>query len=308
MATPAERVPPAYGTGAWASNLPPRVQVPLAAALFSTGGAAIKWCTFGAFQLGTFRALIAGAAILVLVPAARRGWSWRAALVGIAYAMTTLLFVLANKLTTAANAIFLQSTSPVFVLLLAPLLIREPVRRADVVQLIVTAGGMALVFAGADQPVATAPDPRLGNLVAAACAITWSFTLIGYRWLATRGTSPAAAAVIGNGLAGVAALALGWPFAAGRWSDWAAVTYLGVFQLALPYVFLAYAIPRLRALEVALLLLLEPVLNPVWAWLVHGETPSGWALAGGAVILGATAARVVSARASRPGRGDDRTA
>jgi drug/metabolite transporter (DMT)-like permease len=81
-----------------------------------------------------------------------------------------------------------------------------------------------------------------------------------------------------------------------------------VFQLALPYVFLAYAIPRLRALEVALLLLLEPVLNPVWAWLVHGETPSGWALAGGAVILGATAARVVSARANRPGRGDHRTA
>jgi len=148
----------------------------------------------------------------------------------------------------------------------------------------------------------------IGNALAVGCAVSWSFTLIGYRWISAHATSPAAAAVLGNLIAGVAALALGLPFEAGRASDWAAVAYLGVVQLALPYVFLSYAVPRLGALEVSLLLLVEPVLNPVWAWLVHGETPSGWALVGGLLILGATVVRVVASRGMGSGTSDDRTA
>lgn len=278
----------------------PRLQVAVAAALFSTGGAAIKWCGFEAFQLATVRAAIAGAALLVLVPAARRGWSWRAWLVGLAYAVTTLLFVQANKTTTAANAIFLQSTSPVFILFLAPLLLKEPVRRADLVQLGVTLAGMSLFFVGTQRQFATAPHPVLGNALAAGCAVSWSFTLIGYRWLARHGISPATAAVSGNFTAALIGLAAGPPFASGDAGDWVAVVYLGLMQLALPYVFLSYAIPRLRALEVSLFLLVEPVLNPVWAWLVHRESPSGWALIGGALILGATLLRALPARRSGP--------
>jgi drug/metabolite transporter (DMT)-like permease len=277
----------------------PRTQVVLAAALFSTGGAAIKWCAFGALQLAAFRAAVAGLALAILVPASRRDWSWRVLLVGVAYGVTTLLFVQANKLTTAANAIFLQSTSPVFILLLAPLLLKEPVRRADLLQLAVTAAGMALFFVGTERRFVTAPNPMLGNALAAGCAVTWSFTLVGYRWLASRGTSPASAAVAGNVIACIVAVAAGLPFEPGRTADWLTVGYLGLVQLALPYVFLAYAVPRLRALEVALFLLVEPVLNPVWAWLVHGETPSGWALTGGGVILGTTIVRALSARRSR---------
>jgi drug/metabolite transporter (DMT)-like permease len=271
------------------------LQVALAAALFSTGGAAIKWCGFGAFQLATFRAIIAGVALLVLVPAARRGWSWRAGLVGLAYAVTTLLFVLANKTTTAANAIFLQSTSPVFILVLAPVLLKERAQRADLMQLGITLAGMSLFFLGTPRQYATAPNPVLGNALAAACAVSWSLTLIGYRWLAGQGISPATAAVSGNFTAALIGLGAGLPFTAGSVGDWAAVGYLGLFQLALPYVFLTYAIPRLRALEVSLFLLVEPVLNPVWAWLVHGESPSGWALAGGAIILGASLLRALRA-------------
>jgi drug/metabolite transporter (DMT)-like permease len=105
--------------------------------------------------------------------------------------------------------------------------------------------------------------------------------------------------VAGNVIACIVAVAAGLPFEPGRTADWLTVGYLGLVQLALPYVFLAYAVPRLRALEVALFLLVEPVLNPVWAWLVHGETPSGWALTGGGVILGTTIVRALSARRSR---------
>src|SRR5205823_13446789 len=110
----------------------------------------------------------------------------------------TLLYVQANKHTTAANAIFLQSTSPLFILLLAPVLLGEHATRRDMAQMAVMGVGVGLFFLGSDQPSATAPNPALGNVLAAVCAVTWAVTVIGYRWLAGRGASVAAAAVSGN--------------------------------------------------------------------------------------------------------------
>ena len=278
----------------------PRAKIVAAAVLFSTGGAAIKWAAFDAWQLAGFRAAIAMLTIFVLIPESRRGWSWRTALVGFAYATTTLLYVQANKHTTAASAIFLQSTSPLFILLLAPRLLGEHASRRDLAQIAVMGVGLVLFFFGLDQPSATAPNPALGNALAAACAVAWALTVIGYRWLAARGTSVAAAAVSGNLTASVLALIMAQPLAAGRPVDWAIVAFLGVCQLGIPYLFLARAVPQLRALEVGLFLLIEPVLNPIWAWLAHGETPGPATIVGGALILGATAGRVlVDSRAAR---------
>jgi drug/metabolite transporter (DMT)-like permease len=271
----------------------PRSKIIAAAVLFSTGGAAIKFCGFGAWQLATFRATIAMITILVALPEARRGWTWRTVLVGFAYAATTLLYVQANKHTTAASAIFLQSTSPLFILLLAPLLLGEHATRRDIAQMAAMGVGLGLFFLGHDRPSVTAPNPALGNVLAAVCAVTWAITVIGYRWLAARGSSVAAAAVAGNLTAGVTALIMAQPLVAGRSVDWAVVVFLGVFQLGIPYLFLARAVPRVRALEVGLFLLIEPVLNPIWAWLVHGETPGPATLLGGALILGATAGRMI---------------
>jgi len=271
----------------------PRSKIIAAAILFSSGGAAIKWCSFGAWQLAACRAGVAMLTILILLPEARRGWSWRTIVVGFAYAATTLLYVQANKHTTAASAIFLQSASPLFILLLAPLLLGEHATRRDITQMAVMACGLGLFFLGLDRPSATAPNPALGNVLAAICAVTWAFTVMGYRWLVARGGSVAAAAVAGNLTAGTIALVMAQPLAAGRPGDWAVVVFLGVCQLGIPYLFLARAVPRIRALEVGLFLLIEPVLNPVWAWLVHGETPGPATLVGGAVILGATAGRMI---------------
>jgi len=173
----------------------PRSKIIVAAVLFSTGGAAIKWCGFGAWQLAAFRATIAMMTILVVLPEARRGWTWRTLLVGVAYAATTLLYVQANKHTTAASAIFVQSTSPLFILLLAPLLLGEHATRRDIAQMAVMGVGLGLFLLGHDQPSATAPNPALGNVLASVCAVTWAFTVIGYRWLAARGSSVATAAV-----------------------------------------------------------------------------------------------------------------
>lgn len=280
----------------------PRLQLVLAAACFSTAGTAIKWCAFGAAQVALFRALVASAAILLLVPEARRGWNARVALVAVAYAAAGILFVFANKLTTAANAVFLQATNPLFVVALAPWLLRERVRAADLGFMGVLGAGLALLFVGGGRRFATAPDPLLGNVLGAGSAVAWAFTLTGYRWLAReRGGAAARGAVAGAAAAGnllvvLLALPLAWPLVAGRAADWLVVGYLGVFQLGLAYVFLARAIDRVPALEASLFLLAEPVLSPVWAWLVHGERPGPLALVGGAVILGATAGRVTASR------------
>jgi drug/metabolite transporter (DMT)-like permease len=231
--------------------------------------------------------------ILVLLPEARRGWTWRTLVVGIAYGTTTLLFVQANKLTTSASAIFLQATSPLFILLLAPPLLGEHATRRDFAQMAVIGVGLGLFALGHDQPQATAPNPVLGNALAAMCAVTWSFTVIGYRWLVSRGTSVATAAVAGNVVATVFAFVMAQPLVAGRPVDWATVVFLGVCQLGIPYLFIARAVPQVRALEVVLFLLIEPVLNPIWTWLVHGETPGLGTLLGGAIILSATAGRVL---------------
>lgn len=268
----------------------PRVQLALAAALFSTGGAAIKLADFSAWQVLAFRAAVAMGTILVLVPESRPPgtWGWRPALVGLAYAATTVLFVQANKLTTAANTIFLQNTNPLFLLVLGPLLLGERTSRRDLAYMAVLGAGMALFFVGTPRRFSTAPNPLLGNVLAAGCSLTWALTLVGYRWLSRHGVSVATAAVMGNLLASLVALPHALPVGRGHGADWLVVLYLGVLQLGLPYVFLTRAIPRVTALEASLVLLIEPVLNPVWAWWAHGETVGRWALAGGVIILSAT--------------------
>jgi len=274
-----------------------RLQLVLAALCFSTAGAAIKWCAFGPSQIAAIRALVAMLAILVLIPESRHGWSWRVAVVGVGYAAAGLLFVFANKLTTAANTVFLQATNPLFVVVLAPWLLGEPVTRADLRFMGVLALGLALLFVGGGQrQFATAPEPLLGNVLAAGSAAAWAFTVTGYRWLARQrseygaGHGPiAAAAACGNLIVFLACLPAALPLAAGRPTDWVIVIYLGVFQLGLAYVFLSRGITRVPALEASLFLLVEPVLSPVWAWLAHGETPGPLAAIGGVVILAATA-------------------
>jgi drug/metabolite transporter (DMT)-like permease len=272
-----------------------RCQLVLAALCFSTAGAAIKWCGFGPWQIAGFRALVAMLAIVALIPEARRHWSWRVGLVGVGYAAAGLSFVFANKLTTAANTVFLQATNPLFVVLLAPWLLREPVRPADLAFMGALAIGLALLFVGGERRFATAPSPVLGNVLASGSAVAWAFTVTGYRWLARQGAlggrdhgPVAAAAACGNLIVFLVCLPGALPLAAGRATDWLIVIYLGVFQLGLAYVFLSRAITRVPALEASLFLLAEPLLSPVWAWLAHGETPGPLAVVGGVVILTAT--------------------
>ena len=279
-----------------------RGQLVLAAALFSTGGAAIKAASLTGYQVASFRSGIAALTLFLLLPQARRGYTWRSMAVGVTYAATLLLFVLANKLTTSANTIYLQSTAPLYILLLAPFLLKEPIRLKDLWFMVAIAVGMILFFITRQVPLATAPDPRTGNLLAALTGLTYGLTVMGLRWLARgpeRG-SQMAAMVTGNALVFLLVLPAALPVTGASVVDWSVVTYLGVVQIGVAYMFLARGIEGVPAFEASLLLLVEPALNPVWAWLVLGEQPSSWAIVGAVIIFGATTVRTwLEARSAR---------
>jgi drug/metabolite transporter, DME family len=270
-----------------------RLKLVAAAVLFSTGGAAIKATTLSGWQVASFRSGVAALAVLLLAREARRMWSWRVLLVGAAYAATLVLYVTANKLTTSANTIFLQATAPLYMVVLSPLLLRERPRRKDLIVMLAVAAGLALVLAGHDAPVVTAPNPGRGNLLAAMSGLTWALTVCGLRWLGAseEGSAGVAAVVAGNFIACLATLPFALPLLSSRPSDWIVVGYLGVFQIGVAYIFVTTALKRVTAIEASILLLVEPALNPFFAWFVHGERPSHFAIAGGVIILGATTFR-----------------
>jgi drug/metabolite transporter, DME family len=204
-----------------------------------------------------------------------------------------VLFVAANKLTTAANTIFLQYTSPLYLVLAGPLLLGEPVRPRDLAYLSVLLASLSLFFVDAPTRSESAPQPMLGNALALSSGAFWAATALGLRWMARpeSGGAPVETAVAcGNLIAFVTCLPAALPIRA-TLSDVAILFYLGVFQIALAYYFLTRGLRSVTALEASLLLLLEPVLNPLWAWLVHAERPGPWSLVGGAMILLATTAK-----------------
>jgi len=297
-----------------------------AALLFSTGGACIKVLAgLSAWQRAGARSLIAALFLLLVWPQARRGYSWQSLFFSVFYAGTLACFVAGNTFTTAANAIFLQSTAPLYVLLLSPLVLKEKVRRADVYFMVALAAGLALCFGGdlwspAAHAQATAPRPLLGNVFGIASGFLWAATLIGLRLFGRRshgevsGAAGAGASVVVGNLTCFLVCMLIASFAGdgffrgladldGR--KIAVLVFLGCFQVGLGYVLVTRGMTRIAAMEGSLLLLVEPVFNPIWSFLLLSERPGNWSLAGGALILGATGMNSwVSARAAWLARGN----
>jgi DME family drug/metabolite transporter len=266
-----------------------RLAILAAAFLFSTGGAAIKAASLNAWEVASYRSWIAAVALIALVPAARRRWSWRMVPVGIAYALTLVLFVFATKFTTSANAIFLQATAPLYLLFIAPWFLGERLGARDLIGPAAIAGGMALFFVGRESNAMTAPNPWLGNLCGAASGLTWALTVTGLRWLNRQGAPGGyATAAMGNVFAGALAVVPALPIPSFSLADVLVLLYLGTFQIALSYYLLNHGLAKVPAFEASILILLEPALNPVWTYLLHGEVPATLAMFGGGVICAAT--------------------
>ena len=276
----------------------------LAAGMWSTGGLFIKWVSLDAMGVTMWRALFAGITMAVVSGAGfgvlRRSnrFEWSVAL---SYALTLLFFVLATKLTTAANAIFLQYTAPLHTLWLSRLLLDEQPRRIDLICLATAFGGMGLFFVGRLDAADT-----WGNLAALASGLAFGlfFTLL-RRPECKEETRPRAM-VLGSML--LAATGLAWNLGAGDGDvfvpspgDMAGLLFLGVVQIGLAYVVFSFGIARVRALEAGLIGMLEPVLNPVWVFLALGEQPGMWAIAGGTIIVAAVLARAAISERGNPG-------
>ncbi len=250
------------------------------AILWSLGGLLIKWIDWNPLAIAGMRSLI-GAVVIALVfhKELRLTGSFEQIGAAVAYAGTVVLFVVANKLTTAANAILLQYTAPVYVVLFSPWFLGERAQRNDWLSLAVILVGMLLFF-GDELSL----DGYLGNGVALASGFCFAWLTLFLR--RHREESAMSALVLGNLLAGL----IGLPFMFQSMPDatgWVGLLLLGVVQLGLPYVMYALALRHVRAVEGILLPMIEPVLNPVWVFLLLGETPGPLALLGGAIILGA---------------------
>jgi drug/metabolite transporter (DMT)-like permease len=278
--------------------VPPILFVLAAALLWSTGGLFIKATPLGALELSFGRALFAAATIAYLT----RREGFRANGVTLAasalYAALLILFVVANKLTTAANAIFLQYTAPVYVLFLEPWMYGEPRRRSDLFVVAACLAGMSLFFVGQLRPQDVA-----GNLTALASGVCFAFFMLLLRHPRAGRVNRASSALYGNLIICVVCLV---PFARAADEmtarDLAIAFYLGVFQIGVAYTLFTLGIRRgVRSLDAGIVGYIEPMLNPVWVFLFIGERPTPFALAGGAIIVSAVAAHTVGlARRASP--------
>jgi drug/metabolite transporter (DMT)-like permease len=258
----------------------------LTALLWSTSGLFIKLLHWQPVSIFSARGLVASMVFLIWL----RRFPLRITLslaAGVAgYMGAQFLFIFSTRLTTAANAIFLQYTAPIYVLLLGVWFLRERPLLIDWITMVVIFAGMLLFF-GHD----LALEGLYGNLAAILGGVALAVMFVATR--AQKDSHPAQIFLIGSCLGGM----IGLPsLLQETWNptDVAIVVYLGIFQTGLASALYSIAIRQVPALESNLILMLEPVLNPLWVFLFIGESPDSLALAGGAVVLGAIAARAVA--------------
>ncbi len=260
----------------------PLVFVFAAAFLWSTGGLFIKWNTLSGLELSFCRSLFAMITVAILTRREGFGLNKISGVASVLYAVLLVLFVLSTKATTAANAIFLQYTAPVYVLIFEPLIYKEKFRTRDLVTVLVCLGGMALFFVGQLRPQDIA-----GNIMALTSGLCFAFYFLLLRHPRAREVNRASSVIYGNLLAVMALAPWGLPALLNiNAHDALIVSYLGIVQLGIAYALFTEGMARgVRSLDAGIICYIEPALNPVWVFFVLGERPSRWALLGGSIIV-----------------------
>ena len=267
----------------------------LAALCWSFGGVLIKRIDWPPLAVAGGRGIIAALFLVATTRGLKFTWSPVQLGAAVAYAGTTVLFVLANKLTTAANAILLQYTAPIWIAMFGAWFLGERTTRADWATIAAVLAGMALFFADGLQFRSVA-----GNLFGLASGVSFALMILTLSRQKNSGP-PVESIILGNLLA----FAIGLPFMLRAplpsADGLATLAVLGVVQLGVSYWLYARALRHVTALEAVLVPVIEPILNPVWVLLALGEKPSALALVGGAIVLTAITFRaVLSVRAGRP--------
>jgi drug/metabolite transporter (DMT)-like permease len=264
----------------------------LTAFLWSIAGLFIKVIDWNPFAIAAARSFVAS--LVVLAWLRRPRFHWSPAQVGAALAQTAtmLLFVAANKTTTAANAILLQYVGPVFTAIIGAWLLKERARWEHWAAFVFVAAGMVLLFMDK-----LGGGRLLGNVLGLLAGLTFSFCYIFLRM--QKDASPLESMLLAHWLTAAIglAVALFLPAPHLTWKAAGAIAMLGVFQVGVAAILFSYAIRRVTAVSANLIAVIEPVFNPLWVFLALGERPGPTAIAGGAIIIAAvTGASIVSAR------------
>ena len=250
-----------------------------AALCWSLGGVLIKWVDWNPMAIAGARSLIAAVFVWFAFPGMKFSWSFYQLAGAGAYAANMVTFVVANKMTTSANAVLLQYTAPAWVAFFSAWFLRERIRRSDWVTISLVMGGVVLFFM--DKLTFTG---FWGNMVAIASGFSFGWVFLLFRRQKEDG--PYGSLFLGNILAGIICLPFMFQGSPGG-QGIAVLLLLGIVQLGVAYSLFSVATRYVTAIDAALILLLEPLLNPVWTFLALGEVPGPWALVGGAIILAA---------------------
>ena len=262
---------------------PPKSSLPylmlvITALLWSTGGFLVKGIQWHPVAIAGMRSLIAAAVILIAIRKPELTWSLPQLGGAVCYAGTVILYVIANKLTTAANAVLLMYTAPIYVIIFGPWFLKEKASRRDWLAVGAVMVGIVVFFMDK-----LSPEGFLGNMLAVLSGVSFAWMTLFLR-KQKRG-SPVESVFLGNLLAA----AIGLPFflreELPEINGILMLIALGTLQLGFSYVLYTKAIQKVRAFEAVLITMLEPVLNPVWVFLLLGEVPGNWALAGGTIVM-----------------------
>ncbi|MGM9572185.1 MAG: DMT family transporter [bacterium] len=257
----------------------------LAAIGFSIGGLFIKSVAWSPLAIAGTRSAIAAVVILLCIGKPRFTWSKPQLIGAFSYMATVICFVLATKLTTAANAILLQYTMPLFIAFFSYYFLRERVTRADWLTILVIFCGMVLFFFDNLNT-----HGMVGNLIAILAGASFASCTICIRM--QKDSSPLETTLLGNLFTALVAVPFwfqGLPDAVSCFN----LLILGVFQLGLPYVAYTLALKKVEALEASLVAVIEPVLNPLWVLVFVGEAPGIWAVIGGSIVLISSVGRCI---------------
>lgn len=271
--------------------IPPVLLVLLAVLLWSTGGLFIKLTTLNAFHVNLGRALFAAITVGIFIAIKKElKFDWFVVFTSLFYAITLTAFVYANKNTTAANAIFLQYTAPVYILIFAPLILKDKFHFSDLLTVIVCLIGMSLFFLEAPNASNNlATNIFAGNIAGLVSGVCLGLYFIFLRHPRSLKFNPALSVFYGN----IIIVLFMLPFIISdpqtpSIKDILAISYLGIFQIGIAYLLFTYGVARgVRSLDASLIGFVEPCLNPVWVFLFVGERPSVWAIAGGIIIVSA---------------------
>jgi drug/metabolite transporter (DMT)-like permease len=265
-------------SGQYTVNRNTAILLMLGTAIFwSLGGMLIKMVNCNPLAISGVRSAITCIFLLILIKRPRFTWSRLQIGGALSFSATVFTFVAATRLTTAANAILLQYTAPIYIALLSVWLLREKIGLTDIVALVAALAGLVLFFL--DELSASGLE---GNIIALTSGVSWAFFFVFTRM--DKGGPIIETILLGNIITAV----IGTPFVFGQLPDvtgWIILVVLGIVQLGLPYILYSIAIRNVPALQAILICTLEPILNPVWVLIVIGEKPGMWALIGGIIVL-----------------------